>query len=49
MPQGEVNASLDQEATLAVHRMAGDSAHAWFESLLARRVVAAGGAEAADR
>jgi hypothetical protein len=33
MPQGEVQASLDQEATLAVHRMAGDSAHAWFESL----------------
>jgi hypothetical protein len=33
MPQGEVQASVDQDATLAVARMAGDSAHAWFESL----------------
>jgi hypothetical protein len=33
MPQGEMQASVDLDATLAVHRMAGDSAHAWFESL----------------
>src|SRR5689334_12061831 len=33
MPQGEVQASVDQDATLAVVRMAGDSARAWFESL----------------
>jgi len=33
MAQGEVQASADQDATLAVKRFAGDSAHAWFDAL----------------
>lgn len=33
MPQGEFQASVDLDATMAVVRMAGDSARAWFESL----------------
>jgi hypothetical protein len=33
MPQGEIQASVDQQATLAILRMAGDSARAWFEAL----------------
>jgi hypothetical protein len=32
-PQGEVNVSGEQEATVAIKRFPGDSAHAWFESL----------------
>lgn len=32
-PQGEINVSGDQDATLAIGRFAGDSAHAWFEAL----------------
>jgi len=33
MAQGEFQASCDQDATLAVKRFAGDSAHAWFDAL----------------
>jgi hypothetical protein len=33
LPQGEFQASVDMEATMAVLRMPGDSARAWFESL----------------
>jgi hypothetical protein len=32
-PQGEIQASGDQDATLAIVRFPGDSAHAWFEAL----------------
>jgi hypothetical protein len=32
-PQGEIQVAGDQEATLAVVRLPGDSARAWFESL----------------
>jgi hypothetical protein len=33
MPQGEVQASVDLDATVAIKRFAGDTAQAWFESL----------------
>src|SRR6185295_9813008 len=32
-PQGEIQVSADQDATLGIKRFAGDSAHAWFEAL----------------
>jgi len=32
-PQGEIQVSAEQDATVALRRFAGDSAHAWFESL----------------
>jgi len=32
-PQGEIQVSAEQDATVALLRFAGDSAHAWFESL----------------
>ena len=33
MPQGEIPMSVDQNATIAVVRLPGDSARAWFDSL----------------
>ena len=33
MPQGEIPASVEQRATLALVRVGGDSARAWFDSL----------------
>ena len=33
LPQGEIQVSAEQDGTLAIVRMPGDSAHAWFESL----------------
>ena len=33
MPQGEMQVSANQEGTLAIVRLPGDSARAWFESL----------------
>jgi hypothetical protein len=33
MPQGEIPMSIEQRATIAVVRMPGDSARAWFDSL----------------
>ena len=33
LPQGEIQVSADQDGTLAIVRMPGDSARAWFESL----------------
>src|SRR5207248_11737855 len=32
-PQGEIQVSVDQEGTVGLVRLAGDSARAWFESL----------------
>jgi len=33
MPQGEIQVPVDQDATVAVVRFPGDSAHAWFDAL----------------
>jgi len=33
MPQGEIQVPVEQEATVAVVRFPGDSAHAWFDAL----------------
>jgi len=33
MPQGELQVPVEQDATLAVVRFPGDSAHAWFDAL----------------
>src|SRR5204862_6091227 len=32
-PQGEIQVSADQDASLGIKRFAGDSANAWFEAL----------------